>query len=230
MSINPTETAGRTKAKSPVRDALLRERFVRLWRRYARSDAHTDADDIWRRLEGRYAEPHRHYHDKQHLAHCLEQLDLAAGLIRRPDEVEMAIWFHDVVNQPGRLDNEALSAELFREAASPALEPTFIAAVEELILITTHKHPPGDPDHQFICDIDLASFGCPWECFLQDSDAVRAEFTGPDEEYYRGKRVFLEALLERPKIFRTDFFNERYEQQARDNIRRLLELMDARRA
>jgi predicted metal-dependent HD superfamily phosphohydrolase len=228
--MNPTEIAGRTRAKTLLRDALLRERFLHLWQRCGRPGLPPEADAIWRRLERRYAEPHRHYHDKHHLAHCLEQLDMAAAQIHQPDAVEMAIWFHDVVNEPGRTDNEPLSAELFRKVAGGLMDRAFIAAVEDLILITTHTREPRDLDHQFICDIDLASFGCPWECFLADSVAVKAEFRGPDEAYYRSKRIFLEALLERPRIFRTEFFNQRYEQQARDNIRRLLELMDAEQA
>lgn len=60
---------------------------------------------------------------------------------------------------------------------------------------------------------------------MRDSTAVRAEYHGPDEEYYRGKTAFLRAMLKRPRIFLTDFFNERYEQQARENILRLLELI-----
>lgn len=111
---------------------------------------------------------------------------------------------------------------------SGAMESDFIAAVVALILVTTHSRQPYAPDHQFICDIDLASFGRPWECFLNDSAAVKAEFQGPDDDYYRGKKAFLEALLKRPKIFLSDFFNQRHEDQARDNIRRLLGLINQR--
>jgi predicted metal-dependent HD superfamily phosphohydrolase len=92
--------------------------------------------------------------------------------------------------------------------------------------VTDHRRSPHGLDHQFICDIDLSSFGCPWECYLRDTDRVRAEFPGPEDAYYRGKRSFLEALLRRSRIFQTDFFNSRYEQQARENIERLLELID----
>ncbi|MGB5494902.1 MAG: hypothetical protein WBM97_10540, partial [Sedimenticolaceae bacterium] len=138
------------------------------------------------------------------------------------DQVEMAIWFHDIINVPQAKDNEQRSAELFRSLADSLFDPAFIAAVVDLILVTTHREQPGDADHQFICDIDLASFGCPWECFIRDSDAVKAEFPGPEEDYFRGQAAFLKALLARPRIFMTDFFNARYEQQARDNIQLLL--------
>jgi predicted metal-dependent HD superfamily phosphohydrolase len=212
-----------------MRDALLRQRFVALWQRCLKPGAGSDPAAVWQEVARRYAEPHRHYHDKGHLAHCLEQLDLAAGEIRQPDQVEMAIWFHDIINEPGVKDNEQQSAELFRQLAAGVMDSGFISAVPDLILVTTHSRTPDDPDQRFICDIDLASFGCPWECFEKDSVAVKAEFQGPDEDYYRGKKAFLEALLAHPKIFVTDFFNRRYERQARDNIGRLLSLIEHRR-
>jgi predicted metal-dependent HD superfamily phosphohydrolase len=146
----------------------------------------------------------------------------------KPEQVEMAIWFHDIINQPGAADNEQRSAEYFRKLIGDRADPAFVNAVVQLIMATTHQSAPVEHDQQFICDIDLASFGCPWECFMRDSSAVKAEFTGTEEEYYRGKKAFLQQMLNRPRIFLTDFFNERYEQQARENIVRLLELVATR--
>ncbi|MGB5255321.1 MAG: hypothetical protein WBN68_21635 [Sedimenticolaceae bacterium] len=214
------ETNARTQHL--VRDKLLEQRFLDLWQRCLLPGVSSDPKAIWDRVAQHYAEPHRHYHDQQHLAHCLDQIDLASGHIDDADQVEMAIWFHDIINVPQAKDNEQRSAELFRSLADSLFDPAFIAAVVDLILVTTHREQPGDADHQFICDIDLASFGCPWECFIRDSDAVKAEFPGPEEDYFRGQAAFLKALLARPRIFMTDFFNARYEQQARDNIQLLL--------
>lgn len=226
MSTNRSDSTGTPQTTAIVRDALLRQRFVALWQRCLKPGAGSDPAAVWQEVAQRYAEPHRHYHDKGHLAHCLEQLDMAAGVILQPDQVEMAIWFHDAINEPDVKTNEQQSAELFRQLATGMMDSGFITAVADLILVTTHSRKPDNPDHQFICDIDLASFGCPWECFLRDSSAVKAEFQGPDEDYYRGKNAFLMALLARPKIFLTDFFNRRYESQARDNIGRFLSLID----
>jgi predicted metal-dependent HD superfamily phosphohydrolase len=203
-------------------DAGLKTRFTALWQRCLLPGSPMETGEMWKRLDRRYREPHRHYHDPNHLAHCLAELDLAGDRVARPDRVEMAIWFHDVINEPGERDNEALSAEYFRSKADGMVATDFIDAVVELILVTTHQQPPDDPDQQFICDIDLASFGLPWECFMRDSDAVKAEFPGTDSEYFRAKARFLDAMLKRPRIFYTDFFHDRYEQQARENITRLL--------
>lgn len=40
--------------------------------------------------------------------------------MKNTDIVELAIWFHDVIYDPKRKDNEKLSAELFQEFAAAA--------------------------------------------------------------------------------------------------------------
>jgi predicted metal-dependent HD superfamily phosphohydrolase len=226
MTMNTTEDAGANRGPSPLKDEELRDRFMGLWRRCLRPDADPDGNDPWAILERRYDESHRHYHDKRHLAHCLMEFDLALDRMLNPDQVEMAIWFHDVINQPGHPDNEALSAELFRGLAEAVMPAQFVSAVVDLILVTRHREPPSNPDHQILCDIDLASLGCPWECYLRDTGYLRAEFRGSDQDYCQSKRAFLEAMLRRPRIFLTDFFHDRYERLARENLRTFLGLID----
>jgi predicted metal-dependent HD superfamily phosphohydrolase len=230
--LSQTMTTGNADGVRQASDTLnwsdeeLRDRFTQLWRRCVLPSCSCDPSAAWGSLEGRYAESHRHYHDKRHLAHCLYEFDLAVEQIGRPDQVEMAIWFHDIINEPGRSDNEALSAELFHDLARGSIPASFIAEVVDLILVTTHRQVPIGRDHRILCDIDLASLGCPWECYLRDTGHLRAEFRGSDQDYCRIKRVFLESMLGRPRIFLTDFFYRRYEQLARENLRRFLGLID----
>jgi predicted metal-dependent HD superfamily phosphohydrolase len=212
-------------SRADARTTELGDRFVALWRRNQRTGTGDEADSVWHEVETRYAEAHRCYHDIRHVAHCLRQLDRARDQLVRPDHVEMAIWFHDVIVVPGRGDNEQRSAALFRELAGPVMIPALVAAVVDLILFTTHRAAPADADHRVICDIDLSSFASPWEGFLANSRAIEAEFPGPHDEYVRREIAFLESLLQRPRIFLTDFFHERCEARARDNIRRFLAML-----
>ena len=216
-------------AESPVSigtDDVLRDRFIRLWQRCISAKPEDHGHSIWLQLVERYSERHRRYHTIRHLAHCLEQLDQTKHLMDHPDSVELAIWFHDVIYAPGDADNEEQSAALFKKLAGNVMDAPLVESVSQLILATTHRAVPKEKDEQFICDIDLSSFGCDWACFKQDSDAVKAEFVGSDEDYQKGKTSFLLSMLALPRIFHTDIFHERYEKKARDNIQRLLKLIE----
>ena len=54
----------------------------------------------------------RHYHTISRLEACLKELDTSRQLAAPPGEVELSIWFHDVVYSTWRSDNEARSAAL----------------------------------------------------------------------------------------------------------------------
>lgn len=70
-------------------------------------------------------------------------------------------------------------------------------------------------------DIDLASVGLPWVHFFQDSKNLRAELSGiSDKRFFAAKLAFLNDLLQRPRIYFTEFFFTKYEAQARENISR----------
>ena len=103
---------------------MLREtmapRFCALWQKTSH-DSSAEAEPVWAQLSDRYAEPHRAYHNLDHIAHCLRAFDDAAHLALSPDAIEMAIWFHDVIyNAPDTTGNEAKSVELYSELAGSA--------------------------------------------------------------------------------------------------------------
>jgi predicted metal-dependent HD superfamily phosphohydrolase len=86
-----------------------------------------------------------------------------------------------------------------------------------------HRQPPDKSDESYMVDIDLSSFGQQWSDFIRDTHNVRKEQTDvPDAIYYPAHAKFLRMLLDRPRIFYTDFFFDCYEETARCNIERLL--------
>jgi len=213
----------------PDTHSELRSRFVTLWKRCRLIDGDgADPGPVWNGLLASYSEVHRHYHGICHLEHCLEQHDLASDRMDDPDAVEMAIWFHDIILEPQAPDNEQRSAELFQRVAAGAFDREFIGRVIALIMATTHREAPLTPDEAVMVDIDLSSFGLPWEGYLRDTLALRRENPQlPDARYYRAHRGFLDALRGRTRIFFTDFFYRRYETGARDNIDRYLGKLDS---
>ncbi len=213
-------------ADEPARE---RTRFAALWSRSLGGDESAAAATVYGRLIELYGEPHRHYHTLNHIRHCLREFDRAAALMDEPDAVEMALWFHDAIYQPGARDNERRSADLFRRWSDGRAEPVFQQRVDDLVMATTHREPPGWRDAGFVVDIDLSSYGLPWETCERDGRLIRAEFAAvADDQYYPGHLRFLWALQDRPTIFSTQFFQQRYEGVARENLARIIAGLRAR--
>jgi predicted metal-dependent HD superfamily phosphohydrolase len=203
----------------------LKGEFVELWLGVA-ADGPANAGRICQSLLAHYAEPGRHYHTIDHVNHCLDQARLVTDLLPDSSALNLAIWFHDCVYDPMARDNEARSAALFREFAAPVMSPPMVDDVERLVLVTQAGQAPRQADEGYMVDIDLSSFGLPWEPFLADSLAVRAERPHlTDGQYAVQQARFLNSLLERESIFATDFFRARYEDVARSNIGRYLDVI-----
>ena len=207
---------------------MVESRFVALWNRcFADAEGEGPAT-IYVDLVRRYSEPHRRYHTCDHIAHCLKQFDLAADLMDNCDAVEMGLWFHDAIYEPGAADNELESAQLFEEITNDQ-QSLLKQSVYDLIMVTKHPEHPKCLDEKFMVDIDLSSFALPWGVFIQDSQAVREEFSHlPDERFFAGHLKFLNSLVRRPTFFFTDFFQTRYEAIARKNIARYMEDLHAK--
>ena len=183
---------------------------------------------VFDELDALYREPHRRYHTPAHIEHCLRLFDLAADRMDEPDAVETALWFHDAIYDVPTEKNELRSAELFAARAGGRGSERFRSKVRRLIMATTHREPPATLDESFIVDIDLSSFGLPWKEFLRDSIAVREEFPlAPDAEFYPRHRKFVESLVARPVFCFTEFFRDRHEARARENIGRLFARIEA---
>ena len=201
-----------------------RPRFESLWGRRIGADGGA----VFDRIDALYHEPHRRYHTTAHIEHCLRQFDLAVDRMDEPDAVEMALWFHDAIYEIPAKDNELRSADLFAAQAGGRGPEEFRANVHDLIMATTHLGPPRTRDESFMLDIDLSSFGRPWEEFLDDSRSVRAELAHlSDAEFASRQKKFLASLAARPVFCFTEFFRERHEARARANIERLCAMLEA---
>lgn len=201
-----------------------RDRFLSLWKRCCAADY--TGESIVANIEASYSEPHRYYHTGQHIDHCLTQFDLARQQMDDADAIEMALWFHDIEYDPKAPDNELQSAERFKSYAHDAMSPELEQKIYRLIMITMHSDAPTGDDEKYVVDIDLSSFGLPWDKFVKDSLNVRKEFFHlSDQEFAKRNLRFLQSLQSRPRIFFTNFYTQRYEQTARDNIsKRILSL------
>ena len=196
--------------------AALRDRWRALWP----GGPSGAIDAVYRDLVARYTEPHRAYHTLGHVADCLRRLDEVRPLLARPDEAELAMWFHDAVYDPQRMDNEARSAELAAEAlAALGVGAASIARVGELIRLTSHTAAELTGDGALVGDIDLAILGAEPEAFAAYDAAIRREYDWVPEDLFRRERArVLAGFLARPRIYHTRTFVDALEQRARANL------------
>jgi len=215
------------KLRTPVKTRLYlnQARFENLWSRCCPSESSSEA--LFNGIIASYAEPRRRYHTGAHVEFCLRQFDLGRDeMDRNTDAIELALWFHDVEYDPGATDNELRSAERFKRAAAGKMNPDLIKQVYRLIISTVHHESPEAVDEQYVVDIDLSGFGLPWHEFTRDSLNVRNEFPGLTDRAFAEKNGgFLKCLLDRPSIYSTKFFRDRYEHQARENMQKQIALL-----
>lgn len=179
-------------------------------------------DGLYEELIARYSAPERHYHTLQHLTECFAKLVESRQLAEHPHEIELALWFHDAVYDVRGQDNEERSAAWAEEVALRAgLSVRVAAGIRGLIMATKHDAIPESNDGRLLVDIDLAILGAPVERFDEYERQVRQEYSWVPDALFRGKRrEILEAFLARPRIFSTDYFQSKYEAQARANLER----------
>ncbi len=199
----------------------MQQRFNALWERCVPAPLARPAEYVYRELEEQYSHPNRHYHDLRHIGACLKHFDAVSGRLTEPDAVEMALWFHDAIYEPGADDNERRSAKLFLGCAVGDADGGFLEVVHNLVLMTEHPSEPQSVDEQFTVDIDLASFGLPWEAFIRLGKLVRNEFPHLSDREFKSEQLqFFEKLANQPQFYFTDFFRSRYEDAAQANLRR----------
>lgn len=177
----------------------------------------------WNIVTESYSEPHRFYHTRHHILECLKQFEHAIDCIEDQKSVEMAVWFHDIILDPGAKDNEQKSMLLFRELAEDYFTADYIETVSLLILSTMHIAPPATNDEACIQDIDISSFAYDWNDFLVDVDNLFLECPHQStSRFNQAKQIFYEMLLDRDQIFTSDYFYKHCEEKARANIERYL--------
>jgi predicted metal-dependent HD superfamily phosphohydrolase len=204
----------------------LRRRWMHLCQAIAPPCDHAVAAEIFEQLYATYTAPDRHYHCINHIHDCLRELDDVAAQARDAHALASAIWFHDIVYDGTRSDNEQRSADVAEtELKTLGASDAFGRDVRRLILLTRHDREPApdDIDGRLIVDIDLASLALPPEEFDRNTSLIRQEYPHvSDEKFRQGRCDLLGKFLARPRIYFTPTFFNRNEQSARQNLERAM--------
>lgn len=184
-----------------------------------------EIERMWDIFVNFYEQSHRSYHNLNHLAQMFALTEEMLVYISDPISFKLAIWFHDIIYQPTRKDNELVSsqkAEVYMKAWN--ISPESIIPVVQYIQ-STAKHIPinGSDDEKLFLDIDLSILGREPHIYQAYTQAIRKEYNMyPSLIYKYGRRKSMKKFLKRPRIYFSDMMYERFEVQARTNIEKEL--------
>jgi len=191
------------------------------------------ADHVYDSLiASQYSEPHRRYHTLEHIKHCFAELlgcrtsSTSFGSYNNQKllpAVEMAIWFHDIhynINEPKQ---ELASSKVCIDRCI-RMEISAVGHEAETMIKMSDHVPYWDSAaineaEKVFLDIDLSILGQDSYDYSIYEAQIRAEYKRvPDEIFYSKRKEILRGFLERPSIYYTDFFKNKYEEQAQFNL------------
>jgi predicted metal-dependent HD superfamily phosphohydrolase len=180
-------------------------------------DAYRPFDD----LVARYQEPHRHYHNLEHIGEVLKVIGKLSDAAPDTSNLFLAAWYHDAVYDPRAKDNEQRSADLARTQLSAlGLPGAMLDQVAAMILATAHGDVAIGGDASILVDADLAILAAEANRYRRYSEAIRAEYDWVDDAQYRsGRARVLEVFLNRERIYQTERMRAVAEEPARINLR-----------
>lgn len=195
-----------------------------LARRYF--DSEIAIENTYQLLCQQYGQEQRYYHNLDHIAALFTKANEHQLFWQEADLVHFAIWFHDVIYDARRSDNEQKSAELALKVLKKesSLQEPQLEYIERLIL-STEKHTVllDHNDCRLFLDLDLSILGETWQVYEQYTTQIRQEYRHiPLPLYQKGRSQVLERFLNRTNIYYTSYFEQALEKQARSNIQQEL--------
>ncbi len=197
---------------------MLKERFIGLLTNYTDNDSL--ANELWTEIEKNYSNKKRHYHTLHHLDSLLAQLTNVKGEIQNWNSILFTLYYHDIVYNSLKSDNEEKSAYLAEKRMKQiSVSIDAIELCKNQILATKSHINSFDSDTNYFTDADLSILGQNSETYALYCKNVRKEYSiYPDFIYNPGRKKVLNHFLTMDRIFKTDFFHDKFEIQAKQNL------------
>ncbi|WP_324028174.1 hypothetical protein QSV08_09665 [Maribacter sp. BPC-D8] len=202
---------------------MLKETFTALLLKY--TDDKRLINVLWTEIEKNYSGKKRHYHTLQHLDNLLSQLTIVKGEIKNWETILFTLYYHDIIYNATKSDNEEKSADLAEKRMKEiSVSSNIIEQCKKQILATKSHHKSINSDTNYFTDADLSVLGQSWEAYSLYYKNVRKEYAiYPSFIYNPGRKKVLHHFLSMDRIFKTDFFYNQFETQAKQNLQRELD-------
>ncbi|MCF2875736.1 MULTISPECIES: hypothetical protein [unclassified Tenacibaculum] len=196
----------------------LEQRFSELISNYT-NDA-TIKELLWKEIITNYSEKHRAYHNLTHLKEIFNYVDTYNNQIENIDIVSFSVFYHDIIYNIWKKDNEEKSAVFALDCLSKIdLSSNNLDAIHKQI-IATKTHEANDSDTKWLIDFDLGILGTSSDIYSKYTKLIRKEYKSvPNFLYKKGRKKVLQHFINKPFIYATATFRDLYEEQARTNLK-----------
>jgi len=206
---------------------MLTDTFLQLVTKYSKD--HELANNLWLEIFTKYSEPKRHYHTINHLENLFTELKEVKTEIQDWETILFAVFYHDIVYKASSSTNEEDSAKLAKTRLTEIGYPLDrITKCLEMIRATKNHKETNDSDTNYFTDADLAILGQNAADYYEYTENIRKEYSiYPDFIYNSSRKKVLQQLLQMERIYKTEYFHNRYEKQARINGKNELEALES---
>jgi predicted metal-dependent HD superfamily phosphohydrolase len=176
------------------------------------------ADSLWAEAVQLYTGPARFYHNLEHISNFYNQLSKCRKLVQDWDALILAMVYHDIIYGSADHRDEERSAELaVMQLTKTGLAKETIVKVDSLIRATKAHALSPDMDINLFNDADMSILGLDLPYYQKYVINVRKEYAS-SPNFDAGRKRVLQYFLKMPRIFKTDFFHQLYEESARANV------------
>lgn len=204
---------------------MLKENFYQLLSEYTNNI--NLVDNLWSKVEKNYNNKKRYYHNLTHLNNLLSQALEIKKEINDYNIFLFTLFYHDIVYNILKNDNEEKSALLAEKVLLELnISKDKISKCKFQIIATKQHSKTNDNDTDLFLDLDLSILGQDWDIYHNYTKQIRKEYSiYPDILYFNGRKKVLEHFLTMENIFKSNLFYNKFEKQARINIKKELETL-----
>ena len=180
--------------------------------------------EMWDYLLTNYQ--NRKYHNLSHIAYMLNMLAIYKDKVVFKNDLILAIFFHDVrmITNAEPSINEWHSADVLGDFLAHISEYNGLHSykAKDFIMATSHIDDFLNDEVAIIADLDMAIMAAPYpKIWRWYEEGIRKEYSDASEqEYVKARKEFLLSVLDKPRIFHTQFFYDLFEEKARYNIKK----------
>lgn len=200
----------------------LKQEWIKICDKYSRDIPFINY--AFNQIIEKYTEEHRQYHNLNHIIHFFKHSQNIKNKLNDYDSFFFAIIFHDVIYSTSNSTNEIDSANYAEKILIPMVFP-HIDQVKKLILLTEKHtiHELENFDSQAFLDLDLSILGSSWQNYSEYAEGIQKEWKNvPTFMYKIGRKKVLQKFLDQENIYRSAYFQDLYEEQAKINLKKEL--------